>query len=208
MVLKSAVTASLRDMCQSVCLRTVQVVPRTRLRVLEGHEYRIHIVGYHDGVESGAGARDLEGGARRDVVAVHRELRQDRYLPRRVNPSDERPRVVIEVVSGHRDGGTGPACSNRGRAGCTRYDSDRKRDRLAVEGAVAVLSRQGEERHEEGLKLLLDVVHLRPERGASGEVQGCLRAGREGDEVLRRVVLDDSVDAAVDPVDDVVRSDA
>src|SRR5947199_7607965 len=103
-------------------------------RVLEGPEDRIGIVGYHDGVESGAGARDLEGGARRDVVAVHRELRQDRYLPRRVNPSDERPRVVIEVVSGHRDGGTGPACSNRGRAGCTRYDSDRKRDRLAVEG--------------------------------------------------------------------------
>src|SRR5437016_1134696 len=78
-------------------------------RVLEGPEDRVGIVGYHDRVESGAPARDLEGGARRDVVAVHRELRQDRYLPRRVNPSDERPRVVIEVVSGHRHGGTGPA---------------------------------------------------------------------------------------------------
>src|SRR5437667_1917414 len=176
-------------------------------RVLEGPEDRIGIVGYHDGVESGAPARDLEGGARRDVVAVHRELRQDRYLPRRVNPSDERPRVAIEVVTRHRDGGTGPACSNRGRGDCRRYDSDGIRDRLAVEGAVAELSRQGEERHEERLKLLLEGVHVRPERGASAEVHGRLRAGREGDEVLCRVVLDDSVDAAVDRVDDVVRSD-
>src|SRR5437667_478996 len=176
-------------------------------RVLEGPEDRIGIVGYHDGVESGAPARDLEGGARRDVVAVHRELLQAGYLPRRVYPSDERPRVAIEPVTRHRDGGTGPACSNRGRGDCRRYDSDGIRDRLAVEGAVAELSRQGEERHEERLKLLLEGVHVRPERGASAEVHGRLRAGREGDEVLCRVVLDDSVDAAVDRVDDVVRSD-
>src|SRR2546426_10438077 len=69
-------------------------------RVLEGPEDRIGIVGYQDGVESGAPARDLEGGARRDVsAAVHRELRQAGYLPRRVNPSDERPRAGIEPVT-------------------------------------------------------------------------------------------------------------
>jgi len=53
-----------------------RAVPRTRLRVLEGAEDRIHIVGYYDRVESGARARDLEDGARRDVsAAVCRELR-------------------------------------------------------------------------------------------------------------------------------------
>src|SRR5437870_982410 len=142
-------------------------------RVLEGPEDRIGIVGYYDGVESGAPARDLEGGARRDVsAAVCRELLQARYLPRRVNPSDESPRVGIEPVARHSHGRPGPACGNRGRGDRTRYDSDGIRDRLAVEGAVAVLSRQGEERHEERLKLLLEGVHVRPEGGASAEVQG------------------------------------
>src|SRR5438093_13708703 len=177
-------------------------------RVLEGPEDRIGIVGYYDRVESGAPARDLEGGARRDVsAAVCRELLQAGYRPRRVNPSDERPRVAIKPVTRHRDGGSGPAGSNRGRGDCTRYDSDGIRDRLAVEGAVAELSRQGEERHEERLKLLLEGVHVSAERGASADVHARLRAGREGDEVLCRVVLDDSVDTAVDRVDDVVRSD-
>src|SRR2546426_10547712 len=102
--------------------------------VLEGPEDRIGIVGYHDGVESGAPARDLEGGARRDVsAAVCRELRQAGYLPRRVDPSDERPRAGSEPVTRHSHGGPGPACSNLGRGDCTSDDSDGIRGRRAVQ---------------------------------------------------------------------------
>src|SRR5438445_13443957 len=102
--------------------------------MLEGPEDGVGIVGYYDGVESRARARDRERRAHWDVAApVRRERLQGRYLPRRVYPSDERPSVAIEPVARHRHGGTGPAGCNRGRALRPGHDSDGIRDRLAVQ---------------------------------------------------------------------------